>query len=216
MGLMDRDYMHEKHHQRPFSPPPARSGASTLVMVLIFLAVLFGLYKIADWKLHQRAADLTRQQTAEKAAKTVAKPAAPATQAFIPAPNSMPDATAGTQRVTKCVTNGKTSYGDGPCAQGAVVSQVRTRTDHNLMAAVRPETVSVTPTEARIGPRIVVAQNNPAADAAAAKKAECQFLNAEIERLDALSRQPQSPQMQDWIRDERKKARDQQFRLSCP
>ncbi len=215
MGLMERDYMHEKRRKRPFSPPPARSGTSTLAMVLIFVAVLFGLYKIADWKLNHRAGDLASQQTAETAAKTATKPAAPATQAFIPAPNSMPDATAGTQRVTKCVTNGKTSYGDGPCAQGAVVSQVRTRTDHNLMAAVRPETVSVTPTEARISPRIVVAQNNPAADAAAAKKAECQFLNAEIKRLDALSRQPQGPQMQDWIRNERKMTRDKQFRLSC-
>ncbi|MDB5779350.1 MAG: hypothetical protein JWP93_1715 [Polaromonas sp.] len=55
MGLMDRDYMHDKSRRsRPFSPPPERFRWGTLGMVLVFLALLLFLYKAADWKLHHR------------------------------------------------------------------------------------------------------------------------------------------------------------------
>lgn len=218
MGLIDRDYMKDQHRQRPFSPPPKRSGTSTLAMVLIFIAILFALYKIADWKLQQRTAQPAPQPSAAKTGSPAIEPVTPATQAFAPVPHPQqdtPGADAATQLVTKCVTKGKTSYGDGPCAQGAAVSQIRTRSDHNLMAAVRPERINAAPAEERTSPRGVVAQNSPVADVAATKKAECQFLDARIAELDALSRQPQSAQTHDWIRDERKKARDRQFRLSC-
>ena len=220
MGLMDRDYTKREDRQRPFSSPPGRSGASTLAMVLIFIAILFALYKIADWKLQQRAAQPAGQpaaakaERAERAEKADIKPVEPAPRPQ--PPQNTDDAGAATQRVTKCVANGKTSYGDGPCAHGATVSQIVTRGDHNLMAGVRPQSVmSAAPAEERPTPRSTVAQNSPAVDIAAFKKAECQFLDARIAELDALSRQPQSPQMHDWIRDERKKARDRQFRLSC-
>ena len=218
MGLMDRDYMHDKHRQRLFSPPPTRPGTSTLAMVLIFIAILFALYKIADWKLQQRAAQTARQPSAAKTGSAAIETVTPAAQALAPVPRPQQDthgADAATQLVTKCVTKGKTSYGDGPCAQGAAASQIRTRSDHNLMAAVQPERINAAPAEERTSPRSAVAQNSPVADVAANKKAECQFLDARIAELDALSRQPQSPQTQDWIRDERKKARDRQFRLSC-
>ena len=218
MGLMDRDYMHDKHRQRPFSPPPTRSGTSTLGMVLIFVAILFALYKIADWRLQQRAAQTAPQPSAAKTGSAAIEPVTPAAQAFAPPPHPQKnthDTDAATQLVTKCVTKGKTSYGDGPCAQGAATSQIRTRSDHNLMAAVRTERISAAPADERTSPRSVVAQNSPVADVAATKKAECQFLDARLAELDALSRQPHSTQTQDWIRDERKKARDRQFRLSC-
>lgn len=43
----------------------------------------------------------------------------------------------------------------------------------------------------------------------------CKSLDARIAQLDAMARQPQSGQMQDWIRGERKTARDRQFGLRC-
>ena len=217
MALIDRDYLHDKHRQRPFSPPPTRSGTSTLGMVLIFVAILFALYKIADWKLQQRTPQPAWQPSAPKPDSAGIEPVVPAARTSLVSPRPQQDThdtDTTTQLVTKCVTKGKTSYGDGPCAQGAAVSQIRTRSDHNLMAAVRPDRVSTAPAEERTSPRSVVAQRSPSADVAAAKKAECQILDARIAELDALSRQPQSPQTQDWIRDERKKARDKQFRLS--
>ena len=212
MGLMDRDYMHEKRRQRPFSPPPERF--STLSKVLVFVVALFVLYKIADWKLTQQAASLAAQPTPPAAPKAVQRPAEAPTTVFPPVPpyQSTSSQTANSQIVTKCVVNGKTSYGDSACPQGAVKTQVTTRADQNLMTAVRP--VAVMQTEEAVRHPAAVARSTPSPDAAA-KKAECQALNAQIEHLDSMSRQPQSAQMQDWIKEERKKARDQQFRLSC-
>ncbi len=43
----------------------------------------------------------------------------------------------------------------------------------------------------------------------------CDALDARVKHYDAMARQPQSGQMQDWISAERKKARDQQFRMRC-
>lgn len=45
--------------------------------------------------------------------------------------------------------------------------------------------------------------------------AECKALDAQITNYDSMARQPQSGQMQDWITAEKKKARDQQFRIRC-
>lgn len=212
MGLMDRDYMHEKHRQRPFSPPPERF--STLGKVLVFVVALFALYKIADWKLTQQAASIAAKPTSAAFPKAVQRPAEAPTTTFprVPQYQISSNQTANTQTVTKCVVNGKTSYGDSACPQGAVKTQVTTRADQNLMTAMRP--AAVMQTEEAASQPAAVARSTPSPDAAA-KKAECQALNAQIEHLDSMSRQPQSAQMQDWVKDERKKARDQQFRLPC-
>jgi hypothetical protein len=47
------------------------------------------------------------------------------------------------------------------------------------------------------------------------KTTECQALSAHITSLEAMSRQPQSGQLQDWITTEKRKARDRQFQLRC-
>jgi hypothetical protein len=51
--------------------------------------------------------------------------------------------------------------------------------------------------------------------AATTNQLACRSLDEEVNRLDALARQPQSAQMQDWIRSKRQNARDAQFRLHC-
>lgn len=43
----------------------------------------------------------------------------------------------------------------------------------------------------------------------------CEALDQRVVHLDAMARQPQSGRTQDWISAERKKARDEQFRLRC-
>lgn len=45
------------------------------------------------------------------------------------------------------------------------------------------------------------------------KAAECKALEARI--TDNMARQPQTGQMQDWIRDQKSKARVRQFGLRC-
>jgi hypothetical protein len=44
---------------------------------------------------------------------------------------------------------------------------------------------------------------------------ECKALDAQITQFDAMARQPQTGQMQDWISGEKKKARDRQFQIHC-
>jgi hypothetical protein len=47
------------------------------------------------------------------------------------------------------------------------------------------------------------------------RASQCRNLEARVNQLDSMARQPQSAQMQDWIRDQTKTARDQQFHLGC-
>ena len=213
MGMMDRDYMKDQGRQRPFSPPPERSGTSTLIIVIIFVAALFALYQIADWKLDQRTAEMATDRVGITA-KSIRRQTEPPAQPFPQQPRHQDasETAAGTRIVTKCVINGKTSYGDSACAQGATSTQVTTHADHNLMAPVLPK--ATRPIDEPVSQPIVVSQINPSPDVAA-NKTECQYLNAEIAHLDAMARQPQSMQMQDWIKDQRKKLRDRQFRIPC-
>ena len=212
MGLMDRDYMQERNRQRPFSPPPERFGV--LSKILIFVGVLFLLYMAADWKLNHRApGKIDNPSPAEVG--TAKRPAAASTPSFQPSTpetshSNVPQATGNTRSVTKCVVNGKTSYGDSECARGAVASHVTTRTDHNLMEAIRP--VAPTRQETTTVHETVVTQSTTSAGG---NKSECGLLDQQIKNLDSLARQPQSGQTQDWITAERKKLRDRQFRIPC-
>ena len=52
-------------------------------------------------------------------------------------------------------------------------------------------------------------------NSAAGHLAECKALDASITQYDAMARQPQTGQMQNWITGEKKKARDRQFRIHC-
>ena len=218
MGLMDRDYMNEKRPRQAFNPAPKKSAASTLFMVLVFVAALFFLYQLADWQLNKRASGIAAQ-SAPKVQPTPGQP--PSRQEAFPllgepGPRPYQDApepVVGNRVVTKCIVNGKTSYGDGPCASDAVAAQVTTRADHNIMAPVRVA-ASIT-TETTYSPAPVVTTQNNAPSDYAAKKLECQTLDARVQYLDSMSRQPQGAQTMDWIRDERKKARDRQFRIPC-
>jgi hypothetical protein len=47
------------------------------------------------------------------------------------------------------------------------------------------------------------------------KTGECQSLAASIAQYDAMARQPQPGQMQDWITARKREARDRQFKLRC-
>lgn len=217
MGLMDRDCMNEKRPRQAVTPAAEKSAVSTLFMVLVFVAALFLLYKLADWQLDKQAKGLTAQ-SAPSVQPTPSQALSRQEASTLPRERTYPEApelAAGNRVVTKCLANGKTSYGDGPCVGGAVTTQVTTRADHNIMKPVPVPVPANTEPEAAFGPAPVVIAQNSAPSDRAVKKSECQWLDAQINNLDAMSRQPQGAQMMDWIRDERKKARDRQFRIPC-
>lgn len=50
---------------------------------------------------------------------------------------------------------------------------------------------------------------------APSKDEECKALDDQVKQFDAMARQPQSGQTQDWITAEKRKARDRQFKIGC-
>ena len=214
MGLMDRDYMKETGRYRRFNPPPKSRIFGWLSKLVIFACVVYLGFKLAYW-LDNRAKPVPGKAavTATPAAEARAPQSAalPSTQK-IPSYPPLQDSPAEPGIITKCVTQGKTSYGDSTCAAGSIASKVIARTHQNLMAAVTvPSTAQATET---VPTSPVITQANPGPDYAAIK-AECTWLDTHIKYLDDLARQLQSAQMQDWIRGERKVARDRQFRIRC-
>ena len=214
MGLMERDYMKDTGRDRPFAPPPESPRTGWLVKLVILAGLVYLGFKLAYWLDHRaKPAPAKAAVSATPAAEPRSpQPAARPNLPQIPSHTPLQDSPAEPGIVTKCVAQGKTSYGDSNCAAGSVTSKVVTRTNQNLMAAVPvPPAAQAT---AAAPASTVVAQANPGTDYAALK-AECTWLEGSIKYLDDLARQPQSAQMQDWIRGERKVARDRQFKIRC-
>jgi hypothetical protein len=67
----------------------------------------------------------------------------------------------------------------------------------------------------RAATALIAASPHPAAAPAVSQRGECDALAQQIQHWDAMARQPQSAQMQDWIRAERHKTRDRQWTLRC-
>ncbi len=213
MGLMDRDYMKREERERPFSPLPERSSTSTLKMVLIFLAVLYGLFKISSLLLDTGGYSFNKPPLVKSSPSIINTE--PRQLSFPPPERNQyntEDARPGSRTITKCIVNGKTSYGDAGCPSGSTTTQVVTKSNHNLMAAI-PVPVVAQAAEP-FDPLPLIVQSNADSNYAAIKS-ECEALNKRIEYLDAMARQPLSGQTHDWIRDERKKARDRQFHIPC-
>ena len=188
MGLMDRDYMKGTGHKRAFSPSPKTTFIGWLGKLLILVSVIYLGFKLAHW-LDYRAKPTpnTPAVTATPMVETDKQQPGPRPgPAQIPSYSPQQSAPSQPGIVTKCVTEGKTSYGDGNCAPGATASQLVTKANQNLMDAV-----TVPPTAQATAPASPsVAQTNPGPDYAAIK-AECTWLEARIKYLDDLARQPQ-------------------------
>lgn len=200
---MDHDFLKGDDRERPFTPPSELPILRWLGVLLILLALVYAGYRLIEWRGYRSPAAATKpasvapSQTTEQAPRQASSSTTPE---------------AGTRVVTKCLANGKTTYNDGDCAVGAKTSHVVTKETLNLMDAVRiPATPSVEELSAQ---SIVITQGKPAPDYAA-MKAECAAWDERVKYLDALARQPLDGQTQDWIRSERKNARDRQSRIPC-
>ena len=214
MGLIDRDYMRDPDRKKSFSPPPEKPILGWLLKISVFIVIIYLGFKLATWlDVNRRSASKQTIEVATPEAKRIAEP----TSVQQPAQSTIvypPTQSRSTEQavITKCVVQGKVSYGDGACPVGAVASGVITKNNHNLVAAVKMPL----PVQAAIQepPLSMSAQVNPGLDYAAVK-AECVALEERIRYFDSLARQPQSGQTQDWIRGELKKARDRQFGIRC-
>lgn len=220
MGLSDRDYMRE----RPLLEPPKPKPTSLLAMALIFLVLLSGLYKaFALWgptaQPHQQINlptvpyeqfDLPRPPGAPTSGGGVAKPDVNSIAASQAAPTQRQNT------VTKCVKDGKITFTDGACPDGAVWSTVNA--DNPMVGTVAPPRQNwsvpqaLTPDQVYEGqPNAVVITQSTQSNRAQ----ECMRLSKLIEQLDAMARQPLPGVAQDHIRADRAKLRKRQADLKC-
>ncbi|AVQ82890.1 MULTISPECIES: hypothetical protein [unclassified Variovorax] len=215
----DYDPMRERREamtawEHGLRPKPDRHWA--LWLALAVLAVYL-FYMGAEWLLAQQRAQK------QSAGPTMAVPPgiAPPPQDARPAPSppvASPGATGpDTFEVTKCLTpSGKAAYSDGPCPEGSRATTVRLRRDVNIADGMSPQA-----REASIRDNAAVAAQQlqyerQVAQNVANEMGECSGLAEHINWIDAIGRQPQGAYSQDWLRDERKRTRDRQFRLGCP
>jgi hypothetical protein len=245
VGLDDRDYMRERHRNhfnrttdrpRPFSPP--EQSTSLLLIIGFWMILAFVLYKGYGWWQDKQQDDRAARQAAamqsQMAHRAEREPqrtdvqeslvrVQPTTRSAAPAPvralsedsrqQSAAPSTGGTIFLCKAY-NGGTFWAQAHCNQ------------HN---ALIDSMVSV-PAGLPFEQQVQIAQQHrqamaqtiyaaPAPDAtpdpSVANRAQCKSLDARVEQLDAMARQPHSAQTQDWIRGERKAARDRQFALRC-
>jgi hypothetical protein len=238
VGLQDRDYMRDRNrsaseNEPPFRPPAERQ--SLLLMILWWLGIAYILFKMFGWWQEKNAVRSpvvpvapSIQQLPYVPPTVVVAPARPETPSVerpslpprqthaAPAPEprvieSLRPQTGGTIYHCKNYSGG-TFWAQAHCAQhNALIDRIA-----NVPAGLPFEQqVNIAEQQRQAAARNIAVQSAPVPQAVPSNKAECQSLDQRVEHLDAMARQPQSGQMQDWIRGERQKARDRQFALRC-
>jgi len=193
----------------PFTPAPKRNFWP-LVLVMMTVVMAFAVW---FWQQRQGSAnklpDVPLSAFEPSPMPKANLPTAPPDRPTAPLRN--PPAAA--QTISKCVLKGKTTYSDGPCPEGAKAQHLAVHPDENLMQA--PVSASAQPPTNAVATQaptpVIVQAPQPAVDVLVT----CRQLERRIEELDALARQPQLAQTQDWITAEKREARDRQFRLKC-
>jgi hypothetical protein len=127
---------------------------------------------------------------------------------------SMPTDVVEQGKVRKCLSEGKTIYSDARCPEGATTRQIAL---HDSAGIVSPRKDVLEALTAQRLAKETIRERAPmqVSQVAQSNKFECDALGKRIEWLDAMARQPQSGQTQDWIRQERVKTRDRQSALRC-
>jgi hypothetical protein len=238
VGLSDRDYMRDRARENyrrelAFRPPSKGMGLPWMILFWIVLAwVLFKVYTAFGPNVrqtgHQNARSVPQHveplapvSRAVEARPTRTEDAARApSRALSPAPTSPPpQAASETPHATNTIYlcrayNGGTFWAQAHCNQhNALIERI---------AYVPPtlpfdQQVAIASQQQRTGAALastntVTHQTN---QTPSGQQQECKALDAHIANLDAMARQPQSAQVQDWIAGKRKDARDRQFRLRC-
>jgi hypothetical protein len=205
---MDPDFMKRANADRPFGPAPERPLMHWIAAVLVLLALVYAGYRVWESSSDRVSPPKTGPDTSA-ASQPVPPPQTSAPpQSAVPAPHAP-----GTRIVSKCVVNGKTLYSDNACPQGTAGTHIVTKADHNLMAGLTPAQMAAADHIQAAAPSISAFTQTGGSPSNNAS--ECKALDEHIKYLDAMARQPHSGQVQDWIKDQRKKDRDRQFALRC-
>jgi hypothetical protein len=121
----------------------------------------------------------------------------------------------GQGRVVKCTVNGKTIYSDEGCPTGAKTQHVQINDTAGIISPPKAVLAELTAQRHAAENDRTQSMQQSVSPQAQSNKIECDSLNKHIESLDSMSRQAQSGQTQDWIRQERQQARERQYRIHC-
>lgn len=241
MGLDDRDYMRRRERRtldqllrdvdrpRPFTPPSQQP--SLIVMVGWWLGAAFLLYKAYGWWTEHRrppaSEPATYRQVQVDSGEEQASPRAPEPRpvtpprqvAYAPAPvapvvEAPAPRTGGTIYLCRDYSGGTFWASDHCNRHNALIDrmvsvpegmpfQQQVQLAEQRRRILSGSTATVQTTSSHL----------PAPSVA--NKSLCESLDARVKELDAMARQPQTGSTQDWIRMERQKSRDEQFRLRC-
>lgn len=240
MGLDDRDYMRRRNRrslddllrdadrQRHFTPPSQQP--SLIVMIGWWVGAAFLLYKAYGWWNEQRrppAQSVTYQQVQVHTMEEQPRPRAPEPRpvtpppqvAYAPAPaapvlEAPAPRTGGTIYLCRDYSGASFWASDHCNRHNALIDRMVSVPEgmpfqqQVQIAEQRRQILSGSTATVQTTSAHVPAPSLP-------NKALCESLDARVTELDAMARQPQTGSMQDWIRMERQKSRDEQFRLRC-
>jgi hypothetical protein len=218
---------------------PSKSGSSLLFKVGCWVCLAFILYKGFSW-IENRRKRVPPVQQAQYAYREAAPERAVRAPAPTPQPTYSPPAQYTAPPVARAAPAQETSATEAPRARtsgtiylcrdysgGTFWSSAHCNQSNGLIEQIVsvPEgmpfqqqvQIAQERRRALASAETVYTSSAPAAMPAPASRNKflCESLDARVVQLDAMARQPQSGTTQDWIRSERQKTRDEQFRLRC-
>lgn len=119
----------------------------------------------------------------------------------------------GRRTIRKCVQDGKVTFTDNPCPDGATHASVTVNTANVGTVAPKVTQAPVQQIPQPIAP--IQVPTSQASSSPSIKQMECPILDMEIKQIDSLSRQPLSGQAQDNLNMRRNQVRSRQFDLRC-
>ncbi len=196
--------------ERGLRPTPERRWVLWVALALLLVSAA---WRGAEWLLVQQRG--VQPAIPATAARSPSVPP-PADTGVLPSSPAKPSRPSESYGVTKCISAaGKAEYSDGPCPAGSRATTVWVQPHVNLA-----DGMSAADRQASTRSNSVVAAQVQQHEQRVAQNTgdmlgECAALDAHIKWVDAMARQPQGAPMQDWLSNERKVARDRQFRLRC-
>jgi hypothetical protein len=194
--------------------PYEREPSERLTLLAAFVAavaiVAGGLYIVL-----QKAVPISALPAAMQASKPE-QSALPASNPTAPAAASKP--TVSTEEfdkgptVYRCLVNGAATYSDAPCPGGKLVDA---RPASSGFTPQRPQPTARVAQATSTAPMSTASVALTSASEKTKREARCAWIEAEIERIDALARQGQSAASQDWLRETRRKLVDEKYTLKC-
>lgn len=215
MRLADKDYMKEREERDYPGPwgPADLSVTYTLCLVLASCAIAYAGYKAWDWWAATHSKSVAPVAIGAPAfPNPVIHPSVTEKRESHRTVVNAASTTTGTV-VIKCVVNGSTAYvaSEADCAAQAKRTKVSVDPQQNLSDGLpNAEQVIRRPS---FSPQVEMQILEP--DPNVQRTARCQAYEQEIKSIDERARQPLSGQEQDRLAANRKKARDEQFRLHC-